>query len=72
MGHTITYNDNKCEALYHNLGKVQRRWGVVLKLLEKTGPSLRYRSMMYTEVLQTVILYGIKSWGATEAMMKVL
>ena len=47
LGRTIAYNNSKWASLYHNMGKARRRWGMVLKLLQKTGATLRSRSMMY-------------------------
>ena len=58
LGCTIAYNNSNLVALYQNLGKTMRRWGMVLKVLEKTGSAVRARETMYKSVVQTVIFYG--------------
>ena len=45
---------------------------MVAKALIKTGATVRSRSMMCNAVVQTVLLYEIKSWVVTEAMLKML
>ena len=40
------------------MSKAQRRWGIVEKMLTKTGETVQAREMMYKEVVQAVILYG--------------
>ena len=58
LGCTIAYNNSNLVALYQNLGKTMRQWGMVLKVLEKTGSAVRARETMYKSVVQTVIFYG--------------
>ena len=43
--------------LYRNLGKDHRIWGMVEKVLGKTGKTTKACEMMYTAVVQAVILY---------------
>ena len=43
-----------------------------MRVLENTGMTLRYRAMLYKAVVQTVLLYGVDSWGITRKIMKVL
>ena len=52
--------------------KVQRWWGMVAKLLAKTGATVREHAIMYKTVVQTVLLYRSKSWVVTEAMLMML
>ena len=46
LGRTIAYNNRYWEALYQNLGKTRRRWGMVSKVLEKMGATAMDREMM--------------------------
>ena len=48
--------------MYQNLRKARRRWGVIVRVLVKTGATLRYRGMMYKSVTQSVLTYGSESW----------
>ena len=72
LGRTITYNNSDWEALYINLRKSQRRWGVVEKVLGKMGEPIKLRAIMYKALFQEMLLYGSESWVVTDAMMTVL
>ena len=61
LGCTITYNNSDWAALYQNLGKSRRRWGVVWRVLDKTGTSVQARTIIYKTIVQTVLLYSSKS-----------
>ena len=58
---TIEYNNSNWEAVYHNLRKDNRRWGVISKLLTKTVAMVRACSMPYKLMTQTLILYESES-----------
>ena len=62
LGYTIAYNNINYSSLYHNLVKERRHWGMVLKVMEKTGGAIRARVIMYKVVLHTVIFYRSESW----------
>ena len=51
--------------MYGNLSKAQRRRGVVANFMTKTGTTVLEWSMMYKEVVDMVMIYGIKSWVVT-------
>ena len=72
LGRTITYKNINWSALYHNLEKARRRWGMVLRVLEKTGEAVIDREIMYKAVVQTMMLYGRESWVIAYKIMKVL
>ena len=69
---TITYNNSDWAAVYHNLRKACTRWGIISMVMMKTGSMVWARGMLYNVVVQAVLLYVIKSWVVTGAMMKVL
>ena len=52
--------------------KVQRQWGVVTKVLKKTGVKVRAQTMMYKAVVQAILMCGRNILVMTEAMLKVL
>ena len=72
LGRTIMYNNSDWEALYINLRKYQRRWGIVANVMGKTGAPIKACTMISKVVFQTAIIHGIESWGETNTMMKVL
>ena len=51
LGRTITYNNSDWEALYSNLRKSQRIWGIVEKVLGKEGVPINPRAMIYKAVV---------------------
>ena len=55
---TFTYNNSDWSKIYSNLHKYQRIWGMVAKVLGKTGALIKARVMMYKEVIKAVIMYG--------------
>ena len=44
---TIAYNNIDWPAVYQNLKKEQRWWGMIVRVLEKPGATVRARGMMY-------------------------
>ena len=50
----FAFNNSYWASLYQNLRKAQRCWGVVAKLLTKTGATVQLREMLYRVVVQTV------------------
>ena len=57
---TIMYNNSEWAALYSNLQKYQRSWGMVEKVLGKAGALIKVCNMMHKAVFQSVLLYGRK------------
>ena len=47
-------------------------WGMIARVLEKTGSKVRSHGMMYKALAQSVLLYVSESWVATGVMLKVL
>ena len=43
LGRTISYNNRNWAAVYQNLRKDQRLWGMVARVLESTGATMRAR-----------------------------
>ena len=60
-----TYNNNDWAALYINLSKAQRRWGVLAKVLGKMESPIKARAMMYKATVQAVLLYDSEIWVVT-------
>ena len=58
--------------MYRNLRKAQRRWGVISRVLEKTGATVRSWGMIYKAVAQSVLLYSSDIWVVMGDMLKFL
>ena len=72
MGRTISYNNSDWVAVYLNLSKARRRWGIIARVLERTGATVRAWGEMYKVVAQSVLIYVRESWVVTGEMLKVL
>ena len=66
------YNNIDWEALYSNLRKSHRRWGMVAKVMGKMGAPIKAKAMVYKALVQAVFLYASEIWLVKDAMMKVL
>ena len=62
LGHTIAYNTSNWAEVYLNLCKARRRWGMIVRVLEKTRATVRARGTIYKVVAHSVLLYGSKGW----------
>ena len=62
LGRTIAFNNSDWPALCRNLKRAQQRWGMVARVLEKTGASKKTRGTFYKAVVQSVLLYGSETW----------
>ena len=51
LGCRSPYNNIDWAALYRNLRKYQRRWGITAKAMGKTGQPIKAREMMYKAVV---------------------
>ena len=72
LGSTIAYNNSDWTAVFQNLRKAQRRWGIISKLLTKTGAKVWARRMTYKAVVQIMLLYGRKFWFFMGEMLNIL
>ena len=72
LGLTIAYNNSDWAAVYLNLHKAQRRWGMATRVLESTGSTVRNWGTMHKSVVQFVPVYGRERWVVTGEMLRVL
>ena len=70
MGQKITFKNSDWATVYLNMRKSLRQWGMIARVLERTGTTMRARGVMYKAVVQLVILYGSNSWEVTGEMLK--
>ena len=72
LGRIIHEDNSDWPALYHNIKKAQKRWGMVVRILEKDGATLHAKGMFYVAIIQSILLYGVETWTVTPTMMTVL
>ena len=72
LGRIIVYNNSDWVVVYQNLRKARMRWIMILRVLERTGATVRAQGSMYKAVAQLVILYSSKIWVVAGEMLKVL
>ena len=69
---TVAYNNSDWAALYSNLRNSQRRWGMVEKVLGKTGVPIKTWAIIYKLLVQAVLMYGSGIWVVVDATVAVL
>ena len=58
LGQTTKYSNSDWTAVYQNLRKARRLWGMVVRVLAKMGETVRARGMIYKLVEQSVLIRG--------------
>ena len=61
LGRKIAYKNSDWLALFQNLKKLRRGWGMIERVLTKTGSTMWDRGMMYKAVEQSVLMYDSDS-----------
>ena len=69
---TIAYKKRDWVAVYLNLRKYRRRWGMTVRVLERIVATVQSWGAMYKTMAQSVLLYGIEIWMMTGEMLKAL
>ena len=69
---TVAFNNSDWKYMYRNMRKVQRRWGVVAKVITKTVETVWAWAMMYKAVFHMLLICGSDSWLVMDAILKVL
>ena len=69
---TIAYNNIDWGVVYLNLRKARRWWGMVARLLERTGAMVRAQGDLYKVVMQSVMLCGSENWVVIGDILRVL
>ena len=65
------YNKGDWVAVYQNLQKSRRQWGMIVRMMERTGETVRDRVAIYKAVVQSMFLYISEVWVVTGEMFKV-
>ena len=68
----ITYNNSDWVAVYLNLRKSWRSWGMLERLVQRMVRTVWDQGAIYKAVLQLVLLYVRKTWVMTGKIIKIL
>ena len=72
MGRVLTAGNDNCLAVVGNLGKAQRTWGQVSRVMGRDGADQKVSRPFYKAVIQAVLLFGAETWVLTTRMEKSL
>ena len=72
LGRVLSESDSDWPALYANLKKARKRWGMVSRVLRREGLRPRVAAMFYKAVVQSVLLFGSETWSITPQMLRAL
>lgn len=73
LGRPLSCFDEDGPAIYRNLQKARKRWGMVSRLLTREGASPRVSGLFYKAVVQTVLLYASETWNiSSQGLMSML
>ena len=72
LGRPISSLESDWPAVYYNLKKTRKRWAWVSRVLTQEGADSRVCGMFYKAVVQSILLYGCKTWFITSQVLSVL
>ena len=65
LGRILTAGDDDWPAVAGNLGKVQKIWGRLKRILSREGADKRVSGSFSKAVVQQVLLFGAETWVVT-------
>ena len=66
LGRKIINNNSDWAAVYQNMSKTRRRWGMIVRVLTNTGETVQAQGIIYKALAQSVILYVSEGWVVTD------
>ena len=70
--HVLHRSEEDWPAVLHNIGKERQFCGRLGRLLSREGADPIVSETFYQAVVQSVLLFGVKTWVLTETMMQKL
>ena len=70
LGRLIAFDDDDTQALCGNLAKARRVWARISRFLRAENASARVRGMFYKATVQSVLLFGSKTWVLSPATLR--
>ena len=68
----LTEGDDDWPALAGNLGKAQKSWGRMQRILSREGANKRVSGNFFKAVVQQVLLFGAETWVVSPRMGRAL
>ena len=72
LGRLLAGNNNDWPAVFHNLVKARRQWGMLSRVLIKTGVAPHIVGLFYKVICQSVLLCACETWVVTNSMLETL
>lgn len=72
LGRPLTSTDSDWSAIYSNISKAQKRWGMVARVLTCEGVTPRMSATFYQAIAQSTLLYGSETWDVSDKVFKTL
>ena len=68
----LSASDDDFPAVIRNLWRVHQKWLRMSRVLRWYGVDVRTLGMLYTAVVQVVLLYGSKTWDVSPRIRKMM
>ena len=68
----LTAGDDDWLAVVGNLGKAQKSWGRLCRILSRKGADPKVLANFYKAVAQAVLLFGVETWVLSPRMERAL
>jgi hypothetical protein len=72
LGRILASNNSDWSTLHKNLMKAKCKWALISRPLIRTGVSPRFIGYFYKAIVQSVLLYGSKTWTVTPPLIATL
>ena len=72
LGRVLTAGDNDWLEVVGNLGKAQKIWGRLSRILSREGVDLNVSGIFHKAVAQAVLLFRAETWFLTPRMERAL
>jgi len=72
LGRVLSDVDSDWPAVYANLAKARKRWGMFSRVLRRENCRPKVAAMFYKATVQAVLLFGSETWVLTPPMLKAL
>ena len=72
LGWIIHEENSDWSALFHDLKKARKCWGMLARILDKDSATFQAKGMFHGAIIQSVLLCGVETWMVAPAMMRVL
>ena len=69
LGRLLSQNDDDIQAVWSQLHKARGTWARVGQVLRKENTPPRVSAKLYKAIVQSVLLYGSKTWVLSPAVM---